>query len=63
MHDPGGSKPLRVLKEIHEIDFKKLDNRRRDAIQRLKQAGEFYRTDDDKKHKFMETYFQSENEK
>jgi ribosomal protein S25 len=63
MHDPGGSKPLRVLKEIHEIDFKKLDNPRRDAIQRLKQAGEFYRTDDDKKHKFMETYFQSENEK
>lgn len=61
MQDPGGSKPLRVLKEIHDIDFKKLDERRGAALKRLREAREFWLTPDDKKHAYLKQYFKSES--
>lgn len=61
MQDPGSNKPLRVLKEIHDIDFKKLDERRGDALKRLREAGAFWRTPDNEKHAFLKQYFRDEN--
>lgn len=60
LEDPGNTSPLKVLKELHAVDFKKLDQRRNDAFKRLKQVAEFHKLEDSAKHPYLTEYFKNE---
>ena len=60
LEDPGNTASLKPVKELHAVDFKKLDQRRADAFTRLKQVAEFYRLDDSGKHPYLTEYFKND---
>jgi ATP-dependent DNA helicase RecQ len=63
LEDSGSTKPLRICKEIEDIDFEGINKRHNNAVRKLLEVEEFYKLPDDEKHPYLNKYFHNAHTK
>lgn len=55
------TRPLKIIGDVEDVDFTRLNQKSREARDRLEEVIQYCHTDDDKKHDFMEKHLSIKN--